>query len=266
MRRCTSCLSWPTRSPARWRRPLQTAARPAAGQRRVHPAVAGPEWLAVTSWGDPRPAHVVGPAGYLLAPPGGRRRAGRSSDMLSYLLFDVEYSSELMDLRAGRRARKDSWKRFLTTPATWPRAKLPLTHSSALGAGGNDPAMSGSSLRDHASARSFLVARGARLFLALSSRDQLFLSLFDLAARVLHSPTQRKSPASLKAGLVHTVRRAYAMGGGSRLQALGAFLTSNSPSAPRPGSGSRPPRWRCDGKRRPRPIVLHDEPESLFGR
>src|SRR5882724_6372123 len=62
-------------------------------------------------------ARLSGPAGYLLRRLG--EAAGRRdpSDMLSYLLFDVEYSSELMEL--GERdaaARKDELEAFLTTP------------------------------------------------------------------------------------------------------------------------------------------------------
>jgi NTE family protein len=63
---------------------------------------------------------LSGPAGYLLRRLGEAAGRGDPSDMLSYLLFDVEYSSELMEL--GERdaaARKDELEAFLTTPATW---------------------------------------------------------------------------------------------------------------------------------------------------
>jgi NTE family protein len=65
-------------------------------------------------------ARLSGPAGYLLRRLGEAAGRGDPSDMLSYLLFDVEYSSELMEL--GERdaaARKDELEAFLTTPATW---------------------------------------------------------------------------------------------------------------------------------------------------
>ncbi|HEY4883452.1 MAG TPA: patatin-like phospholipase family protein [Myxococcales bacterium] len=64
-------------------------------------------------------ARLSGPAGYLLRRLGEAAGRGDPSDMLSYLLFDVEYSSELMEL--GERdaaARKDELEAFLTTPAT----------------------------------------------------------------------------------------------------------------------------------------------------
>jgi len=62
-------------------------------------------------------ARLSGPAGYLLRRLGEAAGRGDPSDMLSYLLFDVEYSSELMEL--GERdaaARKDELEAFLTTP------------------------------------------------------------------------------------------------------------------------------------------------------
>jgi len=65
-------------------------------------------------------ARLSGPAGYLLRRLGEAAGRGDPSDMLSYLLFDVEYSSEMMEL--GERdaaARKDELEAFLTTPATW---------------------------------------------------------------------------------------------------------------------------------------------------
>src|SRR6266481_634540 len=62
-------------------------------------------------------ARLSGPAGYLLRRLGEAAGRGDPSDMLSYLLFDVEYSSELMEL--GERdaaARKDELEEFLASP------------------------------------------------------------------------------------------------------------------------------------------------------
>src|SRR6266446_9184035 len=63
-------------------------------------------------------ARLSGPAGYLLRRLGEAAGRGDPSDMLSYLLFDVEYSSELMEL--GERdaaARKDELEAFLAPPS-----------------------------------------------------------------------------------------------------------------------------------------------------
>jgi NTE family protein len=64
---------------------------------------------------------LSGPAGYLLRRLGEAAGRGEPSDMLSYLLFDVEYASELMEL--GERdaaARKDELEAFLVSPAGLP--------------------------------------------------------------------------------------------------------------------------------------------------
>ncbi|HYS09266.1 MAG TPA: patatin-like phospholipase family protein [Myxococcales bacterium] len=61
---------------------------------------------------------LSGPAGYLLRRLGEAAGRGDPSDMLSYLLFDVEYASELMQL--GERdaaSRKEELEAFLTSPA-----------------------------------------------------------------------------------------------------------------------------------------------------
>jgi NTE family protein len=66
-------------------------------------------------------ARLSGPAGYFLRRLGEAAGRGDPSDMLSYLLFDVEYSSELMQL--GERdaaARKDELEEFLANPAAAP--------------------------------------------------------------------------------------------------------------------------------------------------
>ena len=63
-------------------------------------------------------SRLSGPAGYLLRRLGEAAGRGDPSDMLSYLLFDVEYASELMQL--GERdatARKDELEAFLSSPA-----------------------------------------------------------------------------------------------------------------------------------------------------
>jgi len=60
---------------------------------------------------------LSGPAGYLLRRLGEAAGRGDPSDMLSYLLFDVEYATELMEL--GERdaaARKDELEDFLAPP------------------------------------------------------------------------------------------------------------------------------------------------------
>ena len=66
-------------------------------------------------------ARLSGPAGYLLRRLGEATGRGDPSDVLSYLLFDAEYSNELMSL--GERdaaARKDELERFLALPSAAP--------------------------------------------------------------------------------------------------------------------------------------------------
>jgi NTE family protein len=66
-------------------------------------------------------ARLSGPAGYLMRRLGEAAGRGDPSDMLSYLLFDVEYATELMQL--GERdaaARKDELEEFLASPAAMP--------------------------------------------------------------------------------------------------------------------------------------------------
>ena len=66
-------------------------------------------------------ARLSGPAGYLLRRLGEAAGRGDPSDMLSYLLFDVEYANELLQL--GERdaaARKDELEEFLVNPAVAP--------------------------------------------------------------------------------------------------------------------------------------------------
>jgi len=66
-------------------------------------------------------ARLSGPAGYLLRRLGEAAGRGDPSDMLSYLLFDVEYANELLQL--GERdaaARKDELEEFLANPAVAP--------------------------------------------------------------------------------------------------------------------------------------------------
>jgi NTE family protein len=65
-------------------------------------------------------ARLSGPAGYLLRRLGEAAGGGDPSDMLSYLLFDAEYESELIDLgERDAKARRDELKEFLGggTPA-----------------------------------------------------------------------------------------------------------------------------------------------------
>src|SRR5467141_2311041 len=66
-------------------------------------------------------ARLSGPAGYLLRRLGEAAGRGDPSDMLSYLLFDVEYANELLQL--GERdaaARKAELEEFLANPAVAP--------------------------------------------------------------------------------------------------------------------------------------------------
>jgi NTE family protein len=66
-------------------------------------------------------ARLSGPAGYLLRRLGEAAGRGDPSDVLSYLLFDAEYNSALMDL--GERdaaARKDELEEFLASPRATP--------------------------------------------------------------------------------------------------------------------------------------------------
>ena len=66
-------------------------------------------------------ARLSGPVGYLLRRLGEAAGRGGPSDMLSYLLFDVEYANELLQL--GERdaaARKDELEQFLANPAVAP--------------------------------------------------------------------------------------------------------------------------------------------------
>ncbi len=59
-------------------------------------------------------ARLSGPAGYLLRRLGEAAGGGDPSDILSYLLFDAEYESELMDLgERDAKARRDELKEFL---------------------------------------------------------------------------------------------------------------------------------------------------------
>jgi len=72
-------------------------------------------------------ARLSGPAGYLLRRLGEATGGGDPSDVLSYLLFDSEYGSALMDLgeRDGQ-ARKDELEQFLAVPQlAQPREQAP---------------------------------------------------------------------------------------------------------------------------------------------
>ena len=66
-------------------------------------------------------ARLSGPAGYLLRRLGEAAGRGDPSDLLSYLLFDSEYSSELMQLgERDAKERKDELEVFLADPAAAP--------------------------------------------------------------------------------------------------------------------------------------------------
>ena len=66
-------------------------------------------------------ARLSGPAGYLLRRLGEAAGRGDPSDLLSYLLFDSEYASELMQLgERDAKARKDELEEFLADPAAAP--------------------------------------------------------------------------------------------------------------------------------------------------
>ncbi|HUJ29284.1 MAG TPA: patatin-like phospholipase family protein [Myxococcales bacterium] len=70
-------------------------------------------------------ARLSGPAGYLLRRLGEAAGRGDPSDVLSYLLFDTEYESELISL--GERdadARRDELERFLAEPETLPPRQM----------------------------------------------------------------------------------------------------------------------------------------------
>src|SRR5439155_24032767 len=66
-------------------------------------------------------ARLSGPAGYLLRRLGQAAGRGDPSDMLSYLLFDVEYANELLQLGASdAAAREERLGEFLANPAVAP--------------------------------------------------------------------------------------------------------------------------------------------------
>jgi NTE family protein len=66
-------------------------------------------------------SRLSGPAGYLLRRLGEAAGRGDPSDMLSYLLFDVEYASELISLGEHDAVlRKDEVEELLTNPAAAP--------------------------------------------------------------------------------------------------------------------------------------------------
>jgi NTE family protein len=67
-------------------------------------------------------ARLSGPAGYLLRRLGEAAGHGDPSDMLSYLLFDVEYATELMQLgEHDAAARRDELEAFLVSPGAGAR-------------------------------------------------------------------------------------------------------------------------------------------------
>jgi NTE family protein len=66
-------------------------------------------------------ARLSGPAGYLLRRLGEAAGRGDPSDLLSYLLFDVEYASELIRLgEQDASARKDEVEELLANPSAAP--------------------------------------------------------------------------------------------------------------------------------------------------
>ncbi|HYY52572.1 MAG TPA: patatin, partial [Myxococcales bacterium] len=66
-------------------------------------------------------SRLSGPAGYLLRRLGEAAGRGDPSDMLSYLLFDVEYASELIRLgEQDASARKDELEELLANPSAAP--------------------------------------------------------------------------------------------------------------------------------------------------
>jgi NTE family protein len=72
-------------------------------------------------------ARLTGPAGYLLRRLGEAAGGDDPSDLLSYLLFDSDYESELIELgERDARARKDELERFLAVPElAQPRESAP---------------------------------------------------------------------------------------------------------------------------------------------
>ncbi len=69
-------------------------------------------------------SRLSGPAGYLLRRLGEAAGRGDPSDLLSYLLFDFEYASELMELgERDAKARSDELEIFLAQPAAMAPAR-----------------------------------------------------------------------------------------------------------------------------------------------